>query len=145
MSHRFWRIVLTISLGINILLAAGLITREVRRRLAPAPAPPAAVFALRTALQSLPPDDASALRQALIAAAPTLRPAQQAVRAAMDAVRAEVERTPLDPAALRAAMARSQAARAALTVATGEVLLGVAPRLSPEGRKRLAALGPARN
>jgi uncharacterized membrane protein len=143
---------LVVSLGVNVLFGAALATRQLRAVFAPprpvqvaSPAgrPPAAA-SLTAAIQELPAEDAKILRAAITAAGPTLRPAQRAARAAMDQVRALLERDPVDAEALRQAMAAAQKARGEVAALTGEVFLSAMPQISAEGRRKLAGMGPPR-
>jgi hypothetical protein len=67
-----------------------------------------------------------------------LEEAQGRFTTAMDQVRAEMDRTPLDPSALRAAMAHAREQRQPIGPVLEDIMMEVLPKMSPEGRHVLA-------
>jgi uncharacterized membrane protein len=87
---------------------------------------------------SLPANDAELMRTQLLADARKLAAAETEVRLSQEAVRDRLRAEPFDPAALRAAMAQTGAAREQFYQILHDALAAVMAKMSDAGRKRLA-------
>ncbi|MEA1674160.1 periplasmic heavy metal sensor [Nitrospirillum sp. BR 11163] len=141
------RFLFLLSLALNLFLLAFLGAQQWRQRTALGALPPvlarsAAGNALATLVgqlaEQLPAGDRSLLRGAIVSHMAQLEAAQGRFTAAMDQVRTEIDRTPLDPDALRAAMANAREQRQPIGPVLEDIMMEVLPKMSPEGRHVLA-------
>jgi uncharacterized membrane protein len=113
-----------------------------------APAPPAwdrDVFVRVERLSvTLPPADADILRGAIDANRATIESLQNKYYAAREAIHETLRQEPFDPAAMRAAMTQTRAARQAFDQTIQGVFAGSAAKMTPAGRKALADWPPGR-
>nr|WP_281419499.1 periplasmic heavy metal sensor [Falsiroseomonas tokyonensis] len=135
------------SLGLN-LFAGGYLAAQAWRQAAPVEVAGLALELsdrpLRRLMDALPEADASQLRQAFVPRRQAVLARFQAQRDALAAVRRELLRDLVDPAALASAIAVVQQGRADLAAELAALLQEVAPRMSPEGRRVLAEFRLAR-
>jgi uncharacterized membrane protein len=131
------------SLALNLFfigIAAALVIR--------APAPPTwdrDVFVRVERLSvTLPPADADILRGAINANRVMIKSLQNKYYTAREAIHDTLRQEPFDPAAMRAAMAQTRAARQAFDQAIQGVFAGSAAKMTPAGRKALADWPPGR-
>ena len=87
---------------------------------------------------ALPPADGTALRAEFATRAAAVDAARDAYRQAQDAVRDAIRAPNLDADAMRARMADVRTARQAFDQALQAVFVAAVPRMSPEGRVKLA-------
>ncbi len=87
---------------------------------------------------SLPANDAGVMRTELRADAVKLAAAETEVRLSQEAVRDKLRAEPFDPAAVRAAMAETSAAREHFYQVLHDALATATTKMSDAGRKRLA-------
>jgi uncharacterized membrane protein len=87
---------------------------------------------------SLPTDDAGVMRAELGAEAVKLATAEAEVRLAQETVRDKLRAEPFDPAAVRAAMAQTSAAREDFYRVLHDALAAATAKMSEAGRKQLA-------
>ncbi|WP_186455772.1 periplasmic heavy metal sensor [Nitrospirillum pindoramense] len=141
------RLVFILSLALNLFLLAFLGAQQWRQRAVLGALPPtlarsAAGNALATIIgqlaEQLPPEDSRLLRDAILSHMGQLEAAQGRFADAMSQVRAEIDRTPLDPDALRAAMAHAREERQPISPVLEDIMMEVLPKMSPEGRHILA-------
>jgi uncharacterized membrane protein len=113
-----------------------------------APAPPTwdrDVFVrVERLADTLPPADADILRGGINNDRATIEDLQNKYYTAREAIHDTLRQTPFDPAAMRAAMANTRAARQAYDLAIQGVFAGAAAKMSPAGRKALADWPPGR-
>ena len=93
---------------------------------------------------TLPPSDAGLLRGQIDANRAAIEDTQTKYRTAQDGIRATLRQEPFDPAALRAAMAETRAARQNFDQVVQGVFASVAPQMSAAGRHALADWPPGR-
>jgi uncharacterized membrane protein len=93
---------------------------------------------------SLPDSDARIMRNAIRADAAKVVAAQASLRLSQEDVRNSLRAEPFDPAAVRAAMAETSAARDNYDQILHEVIASAAARMSPVGRSKLADWPPPR-
>ncbi|MDZ5649056.1 periplasmic heavy metal sensor [Nitrospirillum sp. BR 11828] len=141
------RLVFILSLAVNLFLLAFIGAQQWRQRAALGTLPPmlarsAAGNALATIIgqlaEELPPEDSRLLRAAILSHMTQLETAQGRFADAMSQVRAEIDRTPLNPDALRAAMANAREQRQPIGPVLEDIMMEVLPKMSPEGRHILA-------
>ncbi|MBB6252392.1 periplasmic heavy metal sensor [Nitrospirillum iridis] len=141
------RLALILSLALNLFLLAFVGAQQWRQQAALRALPPsiartpagnvlATLFGQLAA--QLPPDDRRLLRSAILSHTPQLEQTQARFAAAMDQVRTEIDRTPLDTAALRAAMAQAREQRQPLGPVLEDIVMEVLPQMSAEGRHILS-------
>jgi uncharacterized membrane protein len=94
---------------------------------------------------TLPPSDAALLRGQIEGQRPVIETAQTAYRAAQDEIRENLRREPFNDAAMRAAMAKTRAARQNFDQTLQGVFATVAAQMSPAGRRAVADWPPGRN
>ena len=140
------RIVLFVSLALNLFFLGALGATAVRQLWLPAPA---AFEPSRSAAEridrlaaTLHAADAEKLRAEFRGREQALEQAHSAYRRAQDAVRAALRAEPFDVDAVRSAMADTRAARFALDLALNDVIAAAAARMSPAGREKLASWTP---
>lgn len=113
-----------------------------------APAPPTwdrDVFVRVERLSAtLPPADVDILRGEINANRATIESLQNKYYGAREAIHDTLRQEPFDPAAMRAAMAQTRAARQAFDQTIQGVFAGSAAKMSPAGRKALADWPPGR-
>ncbi|WP_044560960.1 periplasmic heavy metal sensor [Azospirillum sp. B4] len=141
------RLALILSLALNLFLLAFLGAQQWRQQVALHALPPAiagtpAGSALANLLsqlaEQLPTEDRRLLRTAFVSHAAQFQEAQARFAAAMDQVRTEVDRTPLDIDALRAAIANAREQRQPMGPVLEDIMMDVLPKMSPEGRHVLS-------
>jgi uncharacterized membrane protein len=93
---------------------------------------------------TLPPVDADLLRGQINANRQLIEDTQAKYRAAQDEIRATLRRAPFDVEALRAAMAKTRAARQDFDRVIQGVFAFAASQMSPAGRSALADWPPGR-
>ena len=93
---------------------------------------------------TLPPADADLLRGQIKVNRQLLEDAQTQYRSAQDQIRATLRREPFDLEAMRAAMAKTRAARQSFDQAIQGVFAFSASQMSPAGRNALADWPPGR-
>ena len=93
---------------------------------------------------TLPPADADLLRGQIKANRQLIDEAQQQYHAAQDDIHATLRREPFDVEAMRAAMAKTRAARQAFDRVIQGVFAFSASQMSPAGRQALADWPPGR-
>ena len=93
---------------------------------------------------TLPPADADLLRGQINANRQLIEDAQTKYRAAQDQIRATLRQEPFDVEAMRAAMAKTRAARQAFDQVIQGVFAFSASQMSPAGRSALADWPPGR-
>ncbi|MDE1145537.1 MAG: periplasmic heavy metal sensor [Azospirillaceae bacterium] len=137
------RLLLTLSLALNLFLLAFVGAQQWRERAVLRMLPPSVAAtpggnALASAFidlaENMPADDRRLLREAILSHMAQLEQAQAGFIQAMDQVRAEIDRTPLDDDALRAAIANARTQRQPLGLVLEDIMMDVVPKMSPEGR-----------
>jgi uncharacterized membrane protein len=93
---------------------------------------------------TLPSQDAAALRTNIAAKRADIEAAQAKYRSAQDIIRAAMRAEPFDADALRAAMANTRAARQAFDQTIQGVFADAAGQMSPAGRQAVADWPPGR-
>lgn len=93
---------------------------------------------------TLPPADSDLLRGQIAANRVTIEEAQTKYRAAQDTIRATLRQDPFEPAAMRAAMAQTRAARQNFDQTIQGVFAELASQMSSAGRHALADWPPGR-
>jgi len=93
---------------------------------------------------SLPDSDAQIMRSAIRAEAAKVVAAQASLRLSQEDVRNSLRAEPFDPAAVRAAMAETNAARDNYYAVLHDVIASAAAKMSPVGRSKLADWPPPR-
>jgi uncharacterized membrane protein len=93
---------------------------------------------------TLPPADADLLRGEINANRATIENMQSKYYAARESIHDTLRQEPFDPAAMRAAMAATRAARQAFDQVIQGVFAGSAAKMSPAGRRALADWPPGR-
>ena len=93
---------------------------------------------------SLPAPDAQIMRSAIRADAAKVVAAQASLRLSQEDVRNSLRAEPFDPAAVRAAMAETSAARGNYDQILQNVITSAATKMSPVGRSKLADWPPPR-
>ena len=93
---------------------------------------------------TLPPADTDILRGEINANRTAIENAQAAYHAAQDSIHDVLRQEPFDAEALRAAMAKTRAARLASDQTIQGVFAGIASKISPAGRQALANWPPGR-
>jgi uncharacterized membrane protein len=93
---------------------------------------------------SLPSSDAQIMRSAIRAEAAKVVAAQASLRLSQEDVRNSLRAEPFDPAAVRAAMAETSAARDNFDRVLHDVIASAAAKMSPVGRSKLADWPPPR-
>jgi uncharacterized membrane protein len=93
---------------------------------------------------TLPAADADLLRGQIKTNRETIEDTQTIYRTAQDAIRATLRQQPFDAAAMRAAMAKTRAARQNFDQVVQGVFAGAAAQMSPAGRQTLADWPPGR-
>ena len=93
---------------------------------------------------SLPASDAQIMRSAIRAEGAKVVAAQANLRLSQEDVRNSLRAEPFDPAAVRAAMAETSAARDNFDHVVQEVISSAAAKMSPVGRGKLADWPPPR-
>ena len=132
------------SLALNLFFVGVAVALAVR-----APAPPTwdrNVFVrVERIATTLPPSDADLLRGQINANRELIEDTQTKYRTAQDTIRVTLRQEPFDPAAMRAAMAKTRAARQNFDQVIQGVFAGVAAQMSGAGRQALADWPPRRN
>jgi uncharacterized membrane protein len=93
---------------------------------------------------TLPPADATALRNQIATDRAAIEATQTAYRASQETVREKLRQEPFDAAALRAGMAQSRAARQAYDQTVHGAVATAAAQMSPAGRSAMADWPPGR-
>jgi uncharacterized membrane protein len=93
---------------------------------------------------SLPAPDAQIMRSVIRAEAVKVVAAQASLRLSQEDVRNSLRAEPFDPAAVRAAMAETSAARDNYDQVLHDLIASAAARMSPVGRSKLADWPPPR-
>ena len=93
---------------------------------------------------TLPPADADILRGEINASRSTIADNQLAYHKAQDSIHEVLRQEPFDPEAMRAAMAKTRAARQAFDQSIQGVFAVIATKISPAGRHALADWPPGR-
>ena len=131
------------SLALNLFFVGVAVAMAIR-----APAPPAwdrNVFVrVERMAATLPPADADLLRGQIKANRGAIEDAQTKYRAAQDAIRETLRQDPFDAETMRAAMAKTRAARQTFDQAIQGVFAGAAAQMSSAGRHALADWPPGR-
>ena len=143
MSRGSTRWLLLGSLALNLFFVGVAIAMAIR-----APAPPTwdrNVFVrVERLAATLPPADADLLRGGINADRKQIEEAQAQYRGAQDEIRAILRQEPFDAAAMRAAMAKTRAARQNFDQNLQGVFADAAAKMSPAGRHALADWPPNR-
>lgn len=143
MTHGSSRWLLLGSLALNLFFVGVAVALIVR-----APAAPAwdrNVFVrVEHIADTLPPADADLLRGQINANRQTIDDAQRQYHAAQDQIHAVLRNEPFDLEAMRAAMAKTRAARQAFDQVIQGVFAFSASQMSPAGRRALADWPPGR-
>ena len=130
------------SLALNLFFVGIAVAMAIR---APAPAWDRNVFVrVERIAATLPPADSDLLRGQIAANRVTIEDAQTKYRAAQDTIRATLRQDPFDPAAMRAAMAQTRAARQNFDQTIQGVFAELASQMSSAGRHALADWPPGR-
>jgi len=139
------RAALAASLAVNVFLLGFTMVRQL-----PLPewhASPAArperpgLFSMRTLeplLNALPAADAALLRDAFLARRDEILAARRGFQEAMEPLRAEIRRDPVDPDRLKDAMETARYKRQQFLPIVEQVLLRAVPEMSPQGRQVLS-------
>jgi len=131
------------SLALNLFFVGVAVAMAVR-----SPAPPAwdrnVLVRVERIAATLPPADADLLRSQIAANRETIEDAQTKYRTAQDSIRATLRQDPFDAAEMRAAMAKTRAARQNFDQVIQGVFAGLAPQMSSAGRHALADWPPGR-
>jgi len=131
------------SLALNLFFVGVAVAMAIR-----APAPPTwdrNVFVrVERIAATLPPADADLLRGQINANRASIETMQTKYRAAQGVIRETLRQDPFDPAAMRAAMANTRAARQAFDQAIQGVFATTAAQMSSAGRQALADWPPGR-
>jgi uncharacterized membrane protein len=93
---------------------------------------------------TLPEPDAQIMRSFIRAQAAKVVAAQADLRVSQDDLRTSLRAQPFNPAAVRAAMAETSAARDNYDQVLQDVIASAAAKMSPEGRSKLADWPPPR-
>lgn len=132
------------SLALNLFFIGVALAMTIRT-----PAPPAwdrNVFVrVERIATTLPPSDAELLRGQIKANREAIEDTQTKYRTAQDSIRATLRQDPFDPAAMRAAMAKTRAARQNFDQVIQGVFATTAAQMSAAGRHALADWPPGRN
>ena len=143
MSRGSTRWLLLGSLALNLFFVGVAVAMAIR-----APAPQAwdrNVFVrVERIAATLPPADSDLLRGQIAANRGAIEDAQTKYRSAQDTIRETLRQDPFDPAAMRAAMAATRAARQNFDQTIQGVFAGLAPQMSSAGRHALADWPPGR-
>jgi uncharacterized membrane protein len=143
MTRGFSRWLLLGSLALNLFFVGVAVAMAIR-----APAPPTwdrNVFVrVERLAATLPPADADELRGEINANRQTLETAQTQYHTAQDQIRQSLRHEPFDVEAMRAAMAKSRAARQNFDQILQGVFAVAAAKMSPAGRHALADWPPGR-
>lgn len=124
--------ILIASLGCNAFMGAAIATHLLRDP----PAPPPFGKMLEEIADTLPPEDARLMRQAI--AANGILMSRERHEEQFQKLREAVAADPFDITAFVAAEAQLRQRQTAM----GDIMLDIVPRLSPEGRKRLSEFRP---
>jgi hypothetical protein len=142
------RLAFAVSLAINLALGTYYAGKSWRERQPPpvlpqamlrSPGGMAAERVLERAVLRLSVSDAAVLRAGIAAHADDMAKAQLAYLADLDLLRAAVLAEPIDRDALRARIAATEQSRLLLEPVIEAIILDVVPKLSPDGRRKLAA------
>ena len=136
--RRVLRIVLVISLIVNVFLVGLLAGQVVSGRMANLPFGGAILRELPQIAQSLPEDDRATARRAFRQLARELMQGFRAVRTARQDVLDALSTEPFDVAALDRALMELRSRTDAAQAIAHQALLAIGPDLSPEGRAALA-------
>jgi uncharacterized membrane protein len=132
------------SLALNLFFVGVAVAIAIR-----APAPPGwdrNVFVrVERLAATLPPADADLLRGQIRTDREAIEDAQTKYRSAQDVIRATLRQDPFDPAEMRAAMAKTRAARQNFDQVIQAMFAGAAAQMSSAGRHALADWPPGRN
>ena|SRR5579862_3935906 len=137
------------SLTLNLIFA-GAATVSLTRHSAAVPLEPVAHLShgaehrLDRIATTLPGPDAQIMRSFIRAQAAKVVAAQADLRVSQDDLRASLRAKPFNPAAVRAAMAETSAARDNYDQVLQDVIASAAAKMSPEGRSKLADWPPPR-
>jgi len=93
---------------------------------------------------TLPPADADILRGEINSSRAAIEVAQTAYHSAQDHIHEVLRQEPFDAEAMRAAMAKTRAARQTFDQTVQGVFAGIAAKISPAGRQALADWPPGR-
>lgn len=93
---------------------------------------------------TLPPADADILRGEINSSHAAIEAAQTAYHSAQDHIHEVLRQEPFDAEAMRAAMAKTRAARQTFDQTVQEIFANVAAKISPAGRQALADWPPGR-
>jgi uncharacterized membrane protein len=132
------------SLTLNLIFAGAAGAMAVQHSTAPTPLQP--VVGIKHGFEqhfdriaaTLPPDDARIMRSEFRAEAVKLAAAQAQIRLSQEAVRNSLRAQPFDPAAVRTAMAETNAARDDFFQLVHDVVAAATTKMSPAGRETLA-------
>ena len=131
------------SLALNLFFIGIAVAMAIR-----APAPPTwdrNVFVrVERLAATMPAADAEILRGEVGAKRPRLETAQAQYRAGQDEIRQQMRAEPFDPDRLRAAMARTRAARQNFDQFLQDMFADAATKMSPAGRRAVADWPPRR-
>lgn len=142
------RLALAASLAVNLFLVAVVGGQQIRRHLAsPSGDLPVGFWSLDGSpapqvvqiLAALPAGDAAVLREAIAAHREQLVAARAEFARAMQVVRTEIARTPVDGDRLRDAIEQARRARQAFGPMLQAILVTAVPRMSEQGRQVLSA------
>lgn len=137
-SRFHFRWLLPASLTLNVFLCAALIAHLRMERDHQPPLPPPPGMMLEQMTRDLPAEDAQILRQSLAASLDEIDRAHRAERDLPQRLQDILGREPFDKAAFTDVLNESQRARDSLN----DALPSAIEKLSPEGRRRLAAWRP---
>jgi uncharacterized membrane protein len=129
------------SLALNLFFIGLAIAFFVRE---PAPLDRSVSARVERLASTLPAPDADKLRAEFKAKRAGVEGARAEYEAARDGIRAVLRREPFDAAAMRAAMAKTRAARQDFDVVLQGVIAQAAENMSPAGRQKLADYSPTR-
>jgi uncharacterized membrane protein len=143
MSRGSTRWLLLVSLALNLFFVGVAVAMAIR---APEPSTwDRNVFVrIERLTATLPPADADLLRGGIDADRKAIEDAQKQYRGAQDQIRAILRQEPFDVAAMRAAMAKTRAARQNFDQDLQGVFADAAAKMSPAGRHALADWPPNR-
>lgn len=144
--NRSSRLLLLVSLALNLFFVGATGTLLLRHYLGP---PPASVPIDRSVAArierlaaTLPSKDANILRAEFRADAPRVEAIEAPYRQAQDRAREALRAEPLDPARLRTTMAETRAARQVFDQALQELIASAAGKMSKSGREKIADWPP---
>lgn len=137
------RFLLLASLSLNLFFV-GVATAMVVRAPAPSYWDRNVFVRVERLAATLPPADADILRGEINSSRAAIEVAQTAYHSAQDHIHEVLRQEPFDAEAMRAAMAKTRAARQTFDQTVQGVFAGTAAKISPAGRQALADWPPGR-